>query len=504
EEVGEKIKIYHAALQAAGHDPRDFKVTVMLHTYIADSREESANVARGPLKDYLRSAAGLIKQYAWTFPAFKRPKGVSNPFDMDVRDLGADEVEAILDFAFERYFEDSGLFGTIEDGVARAEQLKRMGVDEIACLIDYGIPSDKVLSGLRPLAEVLKRANAPSTLDPADFSLAAQIVRHDVTHLQCTPSMARIIAMDSEARASLSHVHQLLLGGEALAGELVGDLRGATSAFIHNMYGPTETTIWSTHKEVEADHPTGIVGIGKPIANTQVYVLDAAMQPVPVGLEGELYIAGAGVARGYWQQEALSGERFVDNPFGPGRMYRTGDLVRWTAQGELAFLGRADAQVKIRGQRIELGEIEARMAQAQGVTGAVAVARERGPGDVRLVGYYTADRAVADADLRAALAEHLPEAMVPWAFVALDAFPLTPNRKIDRAALPEPVAKSVAEAAQAEAGGAPELAPASQAEQAIAAVWARVLGVGKVAPGDSFFALGGHSLLAVQAHREIK
>ena len=499
EEVGEKIKLYHAALQAAGHDPNDFKVTVMLHTYLAETREASAAVARGPLKDYLRSAAGLIKQYAWTFPAFKRPKGVSNPFDMDVRDLDPQEVEAILDFAFERYFEESGLFGTIEDGVARAEQLKRIGVDEIACLIDYGIPSQTVLEGLKPLAEVLKRANAASEVDPEDFSLASQILRHDVTHLQCTPSMARIIAMDSEARASLRHVHQFLIGGEALPGDLVADLRGATNAFLHNMYGPTETTIWSTQQEVDEDHPQGTVGIGTPIANTQAYVLDDTGQPVPVGLPGELYIAGDGVARGYWQHDELTAERFPRDPFGGTRMYRTGDVVRWRPDGTLAFLGRADAQVKIRGQRIELGEIEARMAQVPGVTGAVAVARDRGAGDVRLVGYYTATRPVSAEALRAELATHLPEAMVPGSFVALDAFPLTPNRKIDRKALPEP------EAAVARPGEvAAALAPGSQVEQAIAAVWARVLGVGKVGATDSFFGLGGHSLLAVQAHREIK
>ncbi len=490
EEVGEKIKIYHAALQAAGHDRKDFKVTIMLHTYLA----ESAAVARGPLKDYLRSAAGLIKQYAWAFPAFKRPKGVSNPFELDIRDLGGEEVEAILDFAFERYFEESGLFGTVADGVARAEQLKRIGVDEIACLIDYGIPSGKVMEGLKPLAEVLQAANAPTQLDDDDFSVAAQIIRHGVTHLQCTPSMARILTMDDEARASLSHLRQLLLGGEALSGDLVAELRGCTDATLHNMYGPTETTIWSTHAAI-ADTPKGIVGIGQPIANTQVYVLDDALAPVPVGCEGELLIGGDGVTPGYWQRAETTADRFIDNPFGAGRLYRTGDVVRWTPDGTLEFLGRSDHQVKIRGQRIELGEIETRIVEA-GVRQAVVMAREDTPGDIRLAAYLLGT--FDEARLRAELAQRLPEVMVPAHIVGVDAFPLTPNGKIDRKALPAPT-----EAAKAVPRAAP-VAPRSDTEKLIAGVWGRVLGVDHIGAGDNFFALGGHSLLAVQAHREIR
>src|SRR5690606_27394216 len=151
---GEKIAIYHDALRKSGRDPADFKVTLMLHSYICHDREVARERARGPMKDYLRSAAALVKQYAWAFPAFKKPQGVTNPMDIDLRSLDAEETEAILDFAFQRYFEDSGLFGTVEDGLARVEQLKRIGVDEIACLIDYGLPCETVLEGLAPLAEI--------------------------------------------------------------------------------------------------------------------------------------------------------------------------------------------------------------------------------------------------------------------------------------------------------------------------------------------------------------
>ena len=524
EEVAEKIRLYHAALRENGHDPKDFTVTLMLHTYLADSREKAAEIARGPMKDYLRSAAGLIKQYAWAFPAFKKPKGVNSAFEMDLGVLGEEELEAILDFAFERYFEDSGLFGTVADGLARVEQLKRIGVDEVACLIDYGIAPDVVLEGLKPLAQVLARANAPSEPDADDFSLAAQILRHNVTHMQCTPSMARMIAMNDEARLALGRVKHLLVGGEALPGDLVEDLRECTGASILNMYGPTETTIWSTCETVAAG-VRGTVNVGTPIANTGVYVLDEAGRPVPIGVPGELHIGGAGVTRGYWEREELTAERFPADPFAaeigltgpaPLRMYRTGDLVRWRADGKLDFLGRTDHQVKIRGQRIELGEIEAALAAWPGVTASVVVAREMAPGDLRLVGYVTAHGDLDEAAVRAELARHLPEVMVPAHIVRLDAFPLTPNKKIDRKALPAPQPTraprpKVAAAAPAASGALPAGTEAASgtgagAEAQIAAIWARILGLDPrdITVEDNFFALGGHSLLAVQAHREIR
>ncbi len=495
-EVGEKIALYRDALREAGHDPARFTVTLMLHTHVADTRDEARRVARAPMKDYLRSAAGLIKQYAWAFPAFKRPEGVDNAFQLDLGALSEEELEGILDFAFERYFEESGLFGTVEDCVARVEDLKRIGVDEVACLIDYGIPARQVLDGLRPLARVLERSNRPATIPEDDFSIAAQIRRHRVTHLQCTPSMARMIAMNDEARAALGHLEHLLLGGEALPGSLVRDLQAATPAQIHNMYGPTETTIWSTCGP--ADPQSAIANIGTPIANTRVHVLDPDMQPVPVGRTGELWIGGEGVTRGYLGRDDLTAERFRPDPFRPGgRLYGTGDLVRWRADGRLDFLGRADAQIKLRGHRIEPGEIEAAMESVPGVEQAVVLLREDMPGDPRLVGYL---RGTAEPEtVRAALAGRLPAHMRPSHLVRLDAFPLTPNRKVDRKALPAPETRATTPAS------APETTTAANGtEQAIAAIWSRILGVAPIGPKDSFFDLGGHSLLAVQAHREIR
>ncbi len=494
DEVAGKIKLYHDALREAGHDPADFTVTLMLHTYVARDREQARAVAREPMKDYLRSAAGLIKQYAWAFPAFKKPQGISNPMEIDLRSLSTEETEAILDFAFQRYFEDSGLFGTVEDCLARVEQLKRIGVAEVACLIDYGIAPEQVMEALYPLAEVLRRSNAGAGVAEDDFSIAAQIIRHGVTHLQCTPSMARMIAMNEDARAALAQVKTLLLGGEALPGALVGDLQKATGAHIENMYGPTETTIWSTTQTASAEE--SVVNIGRPIANTQAYVLDDAMQPVPIGTAGELWLGGDGVARGYWQRPDLTAERFRPDPFtgGDARIYRTGDLVRWRSDGALDFLGRTDHQVKLRGFRIELGEIEAVLEAQPGITQAVVMAREDTPGDLRLVAYLIGT--ASETALRPALAARLPEHMMPAHFVTLDAMPLTPNRKVDRKALPAPRAAVPAQEAF--------IAPETGVEAQIAAIWSRVLGVPKIGARDNFFALGGHSLLAVQAHREIK
>ena len=500
DEVAGKIKLYHQALRDAGHDPAQHTVTLMLHSYIARDREQAREVARGPMKDYLRSAAALIKQYAWAFPAFKKPQGISNPMQIDLQTLTTDETEAILDFAFQRYFEDSGLFGTVEDAVLRVEQLKRIGVGEVACLIDYGIAPEKVMEGLYPLAEVVKRANAVGGVAKDDFSIAAQILRHDVSHLQCTPSMARMIIMNDDSRMALAKVKTVMLGGEALAGGLVADLRQATAARVLNMYGPTETTIWSSVEDV--GDVEGVCNIGKPLANQQIYVLDAAMKPVAPGVAGEMWIGGDGVTRGYWQRPDLTAERFMNDCFvspdsacGWGaRMYRTGDLVRWRPDGKIDFLGRTDHQVKLRGYRIELGEIEAVLEAQPGVRQAVVMAREDAPGDLRLVAYVAGS--APEAGLRAGLAGVLPEHMLPAHFVMLDSFPLTPNRKVDRNALPAPSSKPLETQSF--------VAPTSDVEAQIAAIWARVLGVAKVGAKDNFFALGGHSLLAVQVHREIR
>ena len=504
EEVGEKIKIYHEALRKAGHDPKDFAVTLMLHTFLAGDRETARDIAREPMKNYLRSAADLIKQYAWAFPAFKKPVGTDSARDLDLGGLEAEELEAILDFAFERYFERSGLFGTTEDAMARVEEVRAIGVTEVACLIDYGIDREVVLDGLRPLADVVKAANTGTK--QGDYSLAGAIEAHGVTHLQCTPYMARMLVTNEASRAALARIDHMMVGGEPLSAGLIADLEAASGAKIENMYGPTETTIWSTTATVNGTK--GAVSIGTPIANTHIYVLDEAMQPVPVGAPGELYIAGAGVARGYWGREDLTAERFLPDPFRPGNaMFRTGDLVRWQADGTLTFLGRADAQVKLRGYRIEPGEIEALLEEAPGVTQAVVIVREDATGVGQLFGYVTGE--AEESALKSRLQGRLPAFMVPNRIVTLETMPLTPNKKVDRKALPTPGAKPrvSAEPVPQPKAEAPKEAPAvarADLAPAITAIWAEFLNLDGISGEDNFFDLGGHSLLAVEMHRAVR
>jgi len=268
---------------------------------------------------------------------------------------------------------------------------------------------------------------------------------------------------------------------------------------MHNMYGPTETTVWSTTWPVP-ERPDA-VSIGRPLRNQHVYVLDACRQPVALGETGELWIGGAGVAAGYWQQPALTAERFVRDPFtgdSAAMMYRTGDLGRVRTGGQLEYLGRADFQVKVRGQRLELGEIEAALVQHPAVREAVVVARGQAD-DMRLCAYVTArdGKATDDAELRTFLRGRLPEAMVPADFVALRELPLTPSGKVDRKALPPPEAARPARAARS-------VAAANDLEDAILKVWRGALGTEDVSVEDNFFDVGGHSILAVRVHRELE
>ncbi|RKG66806.1 amino acid adenylation domain-containing protein, partial [Corallococcus exercitus] len=281
---------------------------------------------------------------------------------------------------------------------------------------------------------------APTGLEPA--ALAEALEHHAVTHFQCTPSYARALVEEPRALHALGGLRQLLVGGEALPGGLA-TLLWAHVPTLLNMYGPTETTVWSSMHRVEAA-TTGTVSLGRPLANTGLYVLDARLQPVPVGVPGELFIGGEGVVRGYLGRSDLTAERFVPDAFRdePGtRMYRTGDRARWLADGTLEFLGRIDHQVKLRGFRIEPGEIEAALRAHLEVREAVVAVREDVPGEQRLVAYVVPASVDADA-LREHLRSRLPGYMVPAAFVGLGALPLTPNGKVDRRALPAP--KSVA------------------------------------------------------------
>jgi acyl-coenzyme A synthetase/AMP-(fatty) acid ligase/acyl carrier protein len=287
------------------------------------------------------------------------------------------------------------------------------------------------------------------------------------------------------------------LAGEALPDVLVERIYGTTQVDkVYNHYGPTET-FYSTYTLVQRGCP---VTIGRPIANTQCYILDASRNPVPIGVTGELYLAGSGLAHGYYRRPELTNERFVSNPFSQereGRMYRTGDLCRWLPDGNIQYLGRIDHQIKLRGFRIELGEIEARLAEHPAVREAVVIAREDTPGDKRLVAYYTASlvgepeaETVGAEQLRSHLSASLPEYMIPAAYVRLDDLPRTPNGKLDRKALPAPEADAYSTRSYEP--------PQGETEMEVAAIWTDVLKLERVGRQDNFFKLGGHSLAAVQ------
>jgi hypothetical protein len=289
-------------------------------------------------------------------------------------------------------------------------------------------------------------------------------------------------------------VSRVMTGGEPLSPALIDRFSHALPhATLYHMYGPTETTVAVTGRRYTRDDREHANQIGAPRANTRVYVLDGAMEPAPVLVAGELFIGGVQVARGYAGRPALTAERFVADPFSGragGRMYRSGDMGRWLADGTLAFLGRDDDQVKVRGNRVELREIAARLMEHPAVRDAVVLAREDVPGDQQLAAYWIGDAAIEPGALRALLANVLPDYMVPAAYVRLAALPVTPNGKLDRRALPAPGPDAYVVRDYE--------APEGETETALAAMWADVLGVPRVGRHDHFFERGGHSLLAAR------
>jgi amino acid adenylation domain-containing protein/non-ribosomal peptide synthase protein (TIGR01720 family) len=317
--------------------------------------------------------------------------------------------------------------------------------------------------------------------------LASAIEGQGITTVTFPPSLLGTLPDDRLAGT----MRTVVVAGEPCSRELMA--RWVPGRRFFNAYGPSEATVCATVHRCDEREPSS-PPIGRPIANTRLYVLDGGLRPLPVGVAGELYVGGAGLARGYRHRPALTAERFVPDPFGgePGsRLYRTGDRVRYRADGAIEYLGRLDHQVKVRGFRVELGEIEAALGQHEAIREVVVVAREDQPGDRRLVAYYVAGSEVAGSELRAFLRQRLPEYMVPGVFVALPAMPLSPNGKVDRKALPAPdrdrAALEVAYAASRTAS-----------EEVLAGIWAQVLGVERVGIHDNFFELGGDSILSIQ------
>ena len=370
-ELAEKLAAYRAARQEHGH-PGHGHVTLMLHTFVGPDLDQVRRKVRAPFLEYLKTSTDLIQKARWECPAFATaPNRRLAPVEDD--QLSDAEMQVLMDHAFERYFRSSGLFGTPEMCLKMVERLKAIGVDEIACLIDFGVDSDSVLESLRYLNEVRERSNpliANGGREPpgseADYSIPAQLRRHEITHLQCTPSLARILASDPDSLSALRRLRKLLVGGEALPPSVAAQLAPVVEGDLINVYGPTETTIWSTAARI--DKSGGPVTIGRPIANTQVYILDRHLRPVSDRRSRRtVHRRPRGRTRlpeppGLDRRALSSRTRF--GPEAGGRLYRTGDLARYREDGQIEFLGRLDHQVKIRGYRIELGEIEAVLAES--------------------------------------------------------------------------------------------------------------------------------------------
>ena len=487
EDLTERIKLYRQALEKSGHAAETGHVVLMLHSFIGKNREEVRRIVREPFTAYLRSSVSLIANLA-------RSLNLS----VDLHSMPPQDMNALVAHAFDRYFETSALFGDVKTVQPLIGNLTEIGVDEIACLIDFGVASTEVLGMLEQLAEV--RDVAVASTPPADYSLAAQAVRFRATMLQCTPSFMRMILADGRSTDALRPLRWILVGGEALPAALANEVLERTSARLMNMYGPTEATVWACTHEVTRTE-SAAVPIGRPILNTRVYVLDDELEPVPAGVHGELWIGGDGLARGYLFRPEETAERFVPDPFTAregDRMYRTGDIVKFRPDGVLEFLGRNDHQVKLHGFRIELAEIEAVLSRQPGVRQAVACVRANQGAGERIVAYAVPEGgAVLDSSqLLENLRTQLPPYMVPAAVVVLEALPLTPNGKVDRKKLPQ--------VEPANGDRTAFVAPQNQLENDLTSIWRDLVGHDQIGVNDNFFDVGGNSLLMVQLQNRIR
>lgn len=373
DQLSEKIALYRQAWQEAGHEAGKSHVTLMIHTFVHQDPHRVAQAVEQPFKDYLRSSINLVKTM--------------------LPDAGLDwdseeSRELLIHQAYLRFSKTHALFGTPSSLKPLITNIKAGGIDELACLIDFGIDEELVLASLPYLTELKQLSNGAADDAPPNLPYAAPadlIKTKAVTHLQCTPSMARIFLEDAQLTSLLPQLQQMLVGGEALPADVAKGLLEAGVQKLYNMYGPTETTIWSSVAEVAGESIT----IGQPIANTQMFVTDHRLEPQPIGSTGDLWIGGEGVTQGYWQRPSLTASRFIPNPHGaPGsRLYLTGDQAARLANADIRYLGRNDDQVKLQGFRIEMGELEAQLNAIPGVVTSVAVVRTDQHSDGRLIAY---------------------------------------------------------------------------------------------------------------------
>ncbi|NKQ18771.1 MupA/Atu3671 family FMN-dependent luciferase-like monooxygenase [Brevibacillus laterosporus] len=480
------IRLYHETLLDNGYDPKLFKISIMLHTFIDDDIEYVHDKVKKPFCDYLRSSVSLIRNLA---------KNLNIGTDMlDMNNVSEEDIEQILEVAFQRYWNTATLLGTPETCNKLVEQLYHIGVTEIACLLDFGIDHASVVQSLHHLAAFKDRYAKKGENEALSGATVSRI--RPITMMQTTPSRLKMIAADPSSQKFLQSLETLLVGGEAFPSSLMQQLQRQTKANIYNMYGPTETTIWSAiHKIADTEQ---IAYIGKPIANTQIFILDEHHHLLPIGVIGEIYIGGKGVVKGYWNKENLTREKFIPNPFSSdprSRLYQTGDLGRYRADGTLEFIDRKDYQVKIRGYRMELGEIETAILKHEDIAETAVTTQTDENDDKQLVAYIVWKTGTNQINknvtqLRSFLAERLPSYMIPAYFVSLEQLPLTPNGKIDRSALP--IDWTLIDT------GVEYVEASNDKEDVLVAVWQKVLGVNNVSVHDNFFSLGGDSIRAIQ------
>ncbi|WP_105167216.1 MupA/Atu3671 family FMN-dependent luciferase-like monooxygenase [Pseudoalteromonas sp. T1lg23B] len=471
EELAEKIAIYRQAREQHGFDPNAGKVTLMLHTFLSDDHDAAMKAIETPFKNYLRTSLNLLLP-------------VAEKTGLDTKE----DLEAVVEAGFQRYAKHSALFGSPESNLEMLNELGNIGVNEIGCLIDFGVNEDEVIDSFTHIKGLMDMLRSSS-------SDAVALASDNATHIQCTPSYAQLLLESETTRASLSNIQGFLVGGEALTADLAQQIQQVIPGKLFNMYGPTETTVWSAVSEVQGKD----VSIGLPIANTQMYVLDKALKPVPFGVAGDLYIAGEGVTKGYWRRPELTQEQFVFNPFsaaGKHDLYRTGDVVRRNPNGTLTFVGRADNQVKVRGYRIELDEIAKLLNDRTDVAQAfVRVHRAQGQ-EAKIFAYVLPQlgQTLKREALMDALSTSLPDYMVPSALFVLEQLPYTPNGKVDIKALPTQIQTSPA-----------KLVPiANDTEFKVAEIWKALLNLEQISTKESFFELGGHSLLLGKMQQQIK
>lgn len=480
EDLEEKIKVYRQTLVDNGYIPENYKVALMLHAFVSDDIDFVKETVERPFKNYLKNSINLLKP-------------IAQELDLDLDN----DLEPLLDIGYQRFYKTSSLFGTPESCYSTVNKVYEIGIDEIACLIDFGVDQELVIDNLKYLFDLkdsIKRSRAQhdfivKTIDKLteSESTAHLINTHKITHMQSTPSLYEELLLNDEGREALKNIKTLMVGGEALKKSLAQKLIRQVGNSIHNMYGPTEATIWSSIKTIAEDEN---ITIGKPIVNTKIYILDANNQLCPERVSGELCIGGDGVSLGYLNKEAFTDEKFIDNPFVENeKIYKTGDLACWLPNGELQYQGRLDSQVKIKGYRIELKEIENVILGHENIL-QCAVSTIEENDQTLVVAYIKTIDVIDDEVLKKYLRLRLPYYMLPKQIITLDEFPKTPNGKVDFNALPRPN-DTLAQAKK-------YIAPRNDTEEQLSVLWSDFLKMEQLSIDDNFFEIGGNSMKAFQ------